>query len=42
LKHEVYLGTVVPIPGEKPKGVKRKSDLINLTVNISDLIRHID
>jgi len=42
LKHEVYLGTVVPIPGKKPKGVKRKSDLINLTVNVGDLIRHID
>jgi capsular polysaccharide biosynthesis protein len=42
LKHEVYLGTVVPIAGKKPKGVKRKNDLINLTVNVGDLIRHID
>ena len=42
LKHEVYLGTVVPIADKKPKGVKRKSDLINLTVNVGDLIRHID
>jgi len=45
LKHELYMAETVPIPMDgkkKPAGIKRKSDLINFKINITDLMKHID
>jgi len=44
LDHELYLAKTVPIPheGNRPKGVKRMSDLIDFEVDVKDLIRHLD
>ena len=44
LKHEVFVAKTIPITtdGKKPKGVKRRNDLINFDVDIPKLIRHLD
>jgi capsular polysaccharide biosynthesis protein len=44
LKHELFVAKTVPIKinGKKPKGVKRLNDLINFSVDIPKLIRHLD
>ena len=44
LKHEVFVAKTTPIAtdGKKPKGVKRRNDLINFNVDIPKLIRHLD
>jgi len=52
LTHDVFIAKTTAIPyrarvesrasGKKPKGVKRRNDLINFDVNIPKLIRHLD
>ena len=44
LRHELYVTKTVAInnKGKKPKGVKRRNDLIDFEVDIPDLIRHLD
>lgn len=45
LEHKLYLADIVPIPrenGEKPKGIKRFSDMIKFKINIPEIMEHLE
>ena len=45
LQHKLYLANTVPISlenGNRPKGVKRFSDMINFKINIPDILEHLE